>query len=288
MSETSTTPAPNVHQRIIAIMAEVDGVVKDRRNKEQGFDYSSHDAVVEAVRGSMINHGVVFNLGMEEVTNERFEVAGRNGTRTVYETTAWFRWRMTNADNQSDTIEDKIWMHALSSDDKGPGKLISYAKKYALLACVGFLLPTGIDLDEESIPAPATVSKPAVKAGKTEPAEVVKPGIEEAKVAYKDMRAKTGLSNEFMVAAFGKDIKKASADDITAFVKELEKRWCYKNDLCEAIDKYSPNKDTMDECLALHGVSDVVDWHLIDSARLHALVESLHHRFDLPFPTDKE
>ncbi len=46
-----------------------------------------------------------------------------------------------NADDPDDTIVIDIPAHAMDSGDKAPGKLMSYAKKYALLHM--FLLETG-------------------------------------------------------------------------------------------------------------------------------------------------
>jgi len=291
-----TTTPPNIYQRINRVMADVDGVIKDKRNREQGFDYSSHDAVVESVRAAMVTHGIVFNLGMESIEHERVDVPAKSGgTRSVYETCAWFRWRLTNADDPSDRIDDpeitRVWMHALSSDDKGPGKLVSYAKKYALLACVGFLLPTGIDLDEESIPAPQ--GQPAPK--RDLPANAVKAtpatgNLDELKAKYVAMAKKYGIELKAFGEAFSRIVpedKRQDAKAVNSGLLEMEKRCCAWLDVLEAIKKWSVSGDMFDASVAkIVGGDEVVskdNYFLFKSETLAALANQVHEDNDLPF-----
>jgi hypothetical protein len=57
------------------------------------------------------------------------------------------------------TISSSFLLYGIDDSDKGPGKAISYAVKYALLKALG--LETGDDPDEDQ----ASVHKPSMEAG---------------------------------------------------------------------------------------------------------------------------
>ena len=58
--------------------------------------------------------------------------------------------RFANIDAPSDFIDVPTFGYGVDQQDKGPGKAMSYAVKYALLKALG--LETGDDADNESIP----------------------------------------------------------------------------------------------------------------------------------------
>lgn len=155
MAEDKKEKAPpppdprNVYQRMRDVAKETEGVAKDKYNADQKYKYSSHDAVVDAVRDAMCKHGVLYILDTNEFKEEHFEVQGKYGPRSVYVATGIFQWIVVNVDNPDDRYSGKIHMTAQDSGDKAGAKLLSYVKKYGLLACVGLLLPTGIDADDD-------------------------------------------------------------------------------------------------------------------------------------------
>ena len=125
---------PNIYQRLHAVMQEVDYIQKEKR---QGMRYSivSHDAVTAKVRPLMVKHGVVYfptNFKLDQV-----------GNRTQLSCDVVFQ----NIDDRTDFMAVSTAGYGIDDQDKGPGKAISYAVKYALLKALG--LETGDDPDIE-------------------------------------------------------------------------------------------------------------------------------------------
>lgn len=124
----------NIYQRIAAVMAEVDYIQKEKKN---GMRYSivSHDAVTAKVRPILLKHGVVY--WPESLLREQV------GNTTMVNLSVRFQ----NIDNPEDFLSVETCGYGVDDQDKGPGKAISYAVKYALLKCLG--LETGDDPDIE-------------------------------------------------------------------------------------------------------------------------------------------
>lgn len=128
------TETKNIHQRLAEAMKAVTYVQKE---KKKGMQYSivSHDAVTAKVRPALLNAGIVYYpVGMEH---------DQNGNRTEVS----LRVRFVNIDNPEDFIEVPALGFGIDQQDKGPGKAISYAVKYALLKALG--LETGDDPDHD-------------------------------------------------------------------------------------------------------------------------------------------
>ena len=121
-------------QRLAAVQGEVDYIQKE---KKTGMRYSivSHDAVTAKVRPLMVKHGVLYypnSLDVKQVGNR---------------TEMWMTVRFVNVDDATDSIEVATAGYGIDDQDKGPGKAISYAVKYALLKTLG--LESGDDPDED-------------------------------------------------------------------------------------------------------------------------------------------
>lgn len=127
----------NVHQRLAAAMGEVDYIQKERK---QGMNYTivSHDAVTAKVRPVLLKHGIVYYPVRCDHTH--------NGNRAECAMTV----RFVNVDQPTDFFDVPTFGYGIDPQDKGPGKAMSYAVKYALLKALG--LETGDDPDTESVP----------------------------------------------------------------------------------------------------------------------------------------
>jgi len=130
------TDKKNVHQRLAAAMLEVDYIQKE---KKQGMNYTivSHDAVTAKVRPVLLKNGIVYY----PVRCEHLH----NGNRAECSLTV----RFVNVDEPADFFDVPTFGYGIDPQDKGPGKAMSYAVKYALLKALG--LETGDDPDTESI-----------------------------------------------------------------------------------------------------------------------------------------
>lgn len=131
---TDKHPPRTLAQRLHAAMQEVDYVQKEKR---PGMRYSivSHDAVTAKVRPVLVRHGVIYPVSVLSHT--------RDGNMTVAEVRVTFM----NVDNPADRISVRAFGYGIDDQDKGPGKAISYAVKYALLKTLG--LETGDDPDDD-------------------------------------------------------------------------------------------------------------------------------------------
>lgn len=126
----------NIHQRLAAAMGDVTYIQKE---KKQGMNYTivSHDAVTAKVRPILLKHGIVYY----PVRCEHLH----NGNRAECSLTV----RFVNVDEPSDFFDVPTFGYGIDPQDKGPGKAMSYAVKYALLKALG--LETGDDPDNESV-----------------------------------------------------------------------------------------------------------------------------------------
>lgn len=126
----------NVHQRLAAVMSEVSYIQKEQK---RGMNYTivSHDAVTAKVRPVLLKHGIVYY----PVRCEHLH----NGNRAECAMTV----RFVNVDEPQDFFEVPTFGYGIDPQDKGPGKAMSYAVKYALLKALG--LETGDDPDTESV-----------------------------------------------------------------------------------------------------------------------------------------
>lgn len=124
----------NLYQRLAQAMGKVDYIQKE---KKQGMRYSivSHDAVTAKVRPALLEAGVIYH-----VSSLSFE---QMGNRTQCHVVVSF----VNVDDPREKLETQSFGYGIDDQDKGPGKAMSYAVKYALLKTLG--LETGDDPDHE-------------------------------------------------------------------------------------------------------------------------------------------
>jgi|TARA_R100001530_G_scaffold119140_3_gene86298 hypothetical protein len=128
---------PNIYKRILAVMAEVYFVQKEDRKVNKQYTFVSHDAVTAKLHPQFVKHGIVVVPSVMTWSV--------NGNRTeVYMSVAF-----VNADNPDDRITLESLGFGIDQQDKGPGKAISYAYKYALLKL--FALETGDDPERDDI-----------------------------------------------------------------------------------------------------------------------------------------
>ena len=126
----------NIHQRLAQAMKAVSYIQKDRK---PGMNYTivSHDAVTAKVRPALLDAGIVYYPVRCDHQH--------SGNRAECSMTV----RFVNIDAPDDFFDVPTFGYGIDSQDKGPGKAMSYAVKYALLKALG--LETGDDPDTESV-----------------------------------------------------------------------------------------------------------------------------------------
>lgn len=127
---------PNVFQKLVGIMSELDYVAKGDKTVNGQYRFVSHDQVTAKVHPLLVKYGVAIIPSIDEVKQE--------GNRTTVKLLCVF----LNSDNPSDQFTICSYGQGVDGGDKGIGKAYSYAYKYALLKT--FCLETGDDPDNDA------------------------------------------------------------------------------------------------------------------------------------------
>lgn len=136
-SANTTGPTLNIHQRMLAVMRDISYVQKTDKTVNGQYRFVTHDAVTSKVRDALCKHGIV-----SLVTVERH---AQDGNRTE----ADIRVEFVNVDEPADRVTIQAFGYGIDPQDKGPGKAVSYAVKYAYLKA--FALETGDDPEKDMI-----------------------------------------------------------------------------------------------------------------------------------------
>lgn len=125
----------NIYQRVLAVMEDVEYIQKGDKLVGNLYRYCSHDQVTGKLHPYFVKHGIVVIPTTKSLVQD--------GNRT----TVCLEVSFINADKPEDLIKVEYWGYGVDAGDKGPGKAISYAFKYACLKM--FCLETGDDPDHD-------------------------------------------------------------------------------------------------------------------------------------------
>lgn len=131
-----TETKPNIFQRLHGVMKDVKYLQKGEARVANQYRYISHDAVAAALHPALVKHGIVVVPSIQEIT--------QTDNRTMVKLAVGF----VNIDDPKDQIASLWAGYGIDSGDKGIGKAVSYAYKYALLKT--FCLETGDDPDNDA------------------------------------------------------------------------------------------------------------------------------------------
>ena len=127
----------NIYQRILAVMGELHYIQKSDKKVNNQYTFVTHDAVTQAIQPLLVKHGIAMVPSVSGWSQD--------GNRTAVDVTVSF----INADKPTDYVEVRTFGFGIDPQDKGPGKAVSYATKYAVLKT--FVLETGDDPERDSI-----------------------------------------------------------------------------------------------------------------------------------------
>ena len=156
----------NLYQRMSAVMQDVKRLQKDKQVGSGSYAYKaiSEEKVATTLRTAMIEHGLVIFPVEQEHSMVDHHRADRNGVATVVSlSTVNVKYKLVNIDNPAEFEIIASSGTGVDPQDKGVGKAMTYALKYALMRA--FLIPTGDDPDnihneelarQQQQPAPAT------------------------------------------------------------------------------------------------------------------------------------
>ena len=143
----------NIYQRMNAVQKEVDYIQKGDKKVDNKYGFVSHDQVTAKMQPYLVKHGICVVCSVESYKNTDVDAQRWCSKSNKYidfvnlRTELVLNVKFVNIDDSSDFIEVKTIGFGLDSSDKGAGKAVSYAFKYALLK--NFMLETGDDPDEE-------------------------------------------------------------------------------------------------------------------------------------------
>lgn len=134
---------PNIYQRLNAVMRDASSVPESDKKVNNQYSYISHSEVSRVLQKPLVDHGVVVVPTVESLTQE--------GNSTI----AQVRVDFVNMDEPGDRVSVTYYGYGIDNQDKGPGKAITYAVKYALLKV--FCLSSGAADDVEAHDIPKKV-----------------------------------------------------------------------------------------------------------------------------------
>ena len=120
----------NIFQRINEVRKVVDYLQKDK--KVEGYMALTHDAVTAATRPEFIKQGIVIVPRLLRSVVKDIGTTTSKGTPFI-RLEATYAFDFVNMDEPTDRFTVEIEAHALDHGDKGAGKVLSYAKKYAVI-----------------------------------------------------------------------------------------------------------------------------------------------------------
>jgi len=208
MPTDKTTSKGNVYQRMHTAAALIEKrIPKANENTFQKYKYASHDDVVEFLRPALLEAGLVVTCDMAEITTR---VETMNGKPTMI-AEGVLAVAVVNIDDPADKYTVHVPGVAYDTSDKAVGKLISYAKKYALTACCGLLVATGVDSDMDDIKTPPPNDDEAER----------RDMMREIISAQKSLGWDNEAMGVFVKATIGKSTKAATITDLNTLIKAL-------------------------------------------------------------------
>lgn len=189
----------NIFEKMSAITAELQTVAKNltvQTTKTSSYKAVSERDVLDAVKPLEVKYGVYsYPVGRKilesNMLESESEYQGKVTKKTTFMTRIETVYRFVNVEKPDEYIETTTFAEGIDAQDKGSGKAMTYADKYALMK--SYKISTGEDPDQ-------TASEE-----------------KSYKVAAKDadMEAWTPSSRERLIAKL-----KAKGIDATAYAKE--------------------------------------------------------------------
>ena len=151
-SAPKTAPL-NIFQRMLAATSEINRVAKNLKvdiSKSQSYKAVAESDVLEAVKPIEEKYGIYsYPISRKIIKDEAYTTTSEYDGRKSEKTTFFMRletvYRFVNTDKPDEYIDITTYGDGVDTQDKAPGKAMTYADKYALLKA--YKIQTGDDPD---------------------------------------------------------------------------------------------------------------------------------------------
>lgn len=126
---------PKIYQQLIAVMADIGAIGKDKKNQQQGFMFRGIDQVMNELHPLLAKHGIL--VIPEVIDTKREERITKSGGTLIY-TIHKVRYHFTATDG-SEVCATMVG-EGMDSADKSSNKAMAIAFKYACFQV--FCIPT--------------------------------------------------------------------------------------------------------------------------------------------------
>ena len=142
----------NIYQKMLAATAEINTVAKNLQvdtGKGKGYKAVGEADVLAAVKPIEIKHGIYsYPLSRNIVDSGEIVNQTQYGERKSIFLRVETIYRFVNTDEPTEFIDITAYGDGVDSQDKAPGKAMTYADKYALLKA--YKIQTGDDPDADA------------------------------------------------------------------------------------------------------------------------------------------
>jgi hypothetical protein len=215
-----SAPTMNIFQRMLAATSEINRVAKNLKvdiSKSQSYKAVAESDVLEAVKPIEEKYGIYsYPVSRTIIKDETYTTQSTYDGRTSEKNTFFLRvetvYRFVNTDKPEEYIDITTYGDGVDTQDKAPGKAMTYGDKYALLKA--YKIQTGDDPD----------ANPSGNLGKK---KVEKPTPEQLKKAQE---LGIDLNN---LAAYAKCAVEEISKDILADAIEMKQKALAKKQAAE-------------------------------------------------------
>ena len=150
---TPQTASLNIFQRMLAATSEINRVAKNLKvdiSKSQSYKAVAESDVLEAVKPIEEKYGIYsYPVSRTVIKDEAYTTTSEYDGRKSEKTTFFMRlatvYRFVNIDKPDEYIDITTYGDGVDTQDKAPGKAMTYGDKYALLKA--YKIQTGDDPD---------------------------------------------------------------------------------------------------------------------------------------------
>lgn len=207
----------NIFQRMSAITAELRTVAKNLTVPTGGknsYKAVSERDILDAVKPIEEKHGVYsYPVARTVLESNLLENESTYNGQTKKTTTFMTRietvYRFVNVDNPDEYIDTITFAEGIDSQDKGSGKAMTYADKYALMKA--YKISTGDDPDQSASDENNNYKKATKPAPSKTPRERLIAKLYEKRININDYATEKGLTRD------------TTDETYTALLAELEK-----------------------------------------------------------------